>query len=150
MARWRGRSRDWAERKYADYHLAKRRRQRRVRPKPKPPTHVHGIPVIRKASDWKKVDRMVVRKSAGRTAGRGAVYGAHALTGAARLGSRALPVVGWAMLAYDVYTFAEYLQDKQSVKSPEAHVDPFMFENITHHRYVQGYNTTPISVWGTM
>ena len=151
MARWRGRSRDWVERKYADYYLTKRRRQRRVRPKPKAPTHTsRGIPVIRKQSDWKKVDRQVARKSVGRGAGRGVVYGAHALKGAVRLGTRAIPIVGWGMIAYDVYQFGQYLQDKNSVKSPEAHVDPFLFENITHHDYVQGYNTTPISVWRTM
>jgi len=150
MARWRGRSRDWAERKYADYYLTKRRRQRRFRPRSKPPTHVHGIPVIRKASDWKKVDRMVARKSAARTAGRGAVYGVHALKLGARLGTRAIPVVGWGMFVYDVYQFSQYLHDKKSLKSPGAYVDPFLFENITHHHYVQGYNTIPISVWRTM
>ena len=72
------------------------------------------------------------------------------LTTTGKVLARGVPYLGWALLAYDVYTFAESLQDKQSVKSPEAHVDPFMFENITHHDYVQGYNTTPISVWRTM
>ncbi len=81
---------------------------------------------------------------------RGVVTARRGVSIAGRVGSRALPVLGLGMLAYDIYTFAEYLQDKQSVKSPEAHVDPFLFENITRHRYVQGYNTTPISVWRTM
>ena len=75
---------------------------------------------------------------------------AHAATGAARLGSRALPILGWALTAHQIYSIAKSHQDKQSVKSPEAHVDPFLFENIIQHRYVQGYNTIPISVWRTM
>jgi hypothetical protein len=74
---------------------------------------------------------------------------AHAALGAARIGSRATPI-GWAFLGYEIYSIAKSHHDKQSVKSPSAYVDPFLFENITQHRYVQGYNTTPISVWRTM
>jgi hypothetical protein len=149
MARWRGRSRDWVERKYADYQLTKRRRQRRVHPKPKPPTHVHGIPVIRKQSDWKKVDHMVARKSAGRAAGRGAVYGAHALALGARIGTRAIPVVGWAMFAYDAYQLASYLHDRTTATPQSFAYSPNCTTELNHHDYLQGYYD-PINPWRTM
>jgi hypothetical protein len=81
---------------------------------------------------------------------RGLVTAGRGVSIAGRVGSRALPVLGLAMLAYDIYTFAQSLQDKKSLKSPNVYLDPFLFQNITHHDYVQGYNTTPISVWRTM
>ncbi len=151
MARWRGRSRDWAERKYADYQLTKRKRQRNIRSKPYKWNKKMGYPRPVTVESHRKAQASAARRATTkRGATKGAVYGAHALKGAARLGTRAIPIVGWGMFAYDVYQFAQYLQDKSSLKSPGAYVDPFLFENITHHDYVQGYNTTPISVWRTM
>ena len=108
---WRGRSRDWVERKYADYHLQKRKRMRAVR-KPKiyatpytgPKYTSSGIPIIRKQSDWTKFH-------AKRHAKRSAVVAAHAAKGAVRLGSRAMPFIGWGMMAYDVYQIADHLHD---------------------------------------
>ena len=85
-----------------------------------------------------------------------------AATGAARstlsarvlakgLGTRLIPgPVGWAFIAYDVYSLASWWAEKQSVKSPEAHVDPFLFEVIADSRYVVGYQDTSISPWRTM
>jgi len=75
---------------------------------------------------------------------------AHAGTGAARLGGRAVPILGWALTAHQIYSIAKSHTDQKSLKSPGAYVDPFLFQNITQHSYVQGYNTTPISVWRTM
>ena len=148
---WRGRSRDWAERKYADYQLTKRKRQRNVRSKPYKWNKKMGYPRPVTVQSHRAAQVTAARRAtAKRGLTRGAVVGAHALSGAARLGSRAIPVVGWGMLAYDLYQFGEYLADKKSLKSPDAYVDPFLFENITHHDYVQGYNTIPISVWRTM
>ncbi len=137
---WRGRSRDWVERKYADYQLTKRKRQRTVRPKPKPPTSVHGIPVIRKASDWKKVDRMVARRSAKKAVSKGAVHGAHAVGLAFRVGTRAIPFVGWALLAYDAYTFGSWLSQKYSTVDKQADdISPYLLTREDHESYIVGF-----------
>lgn len=121
MARWRGRSRDWVERKYADYHLAKRRRQRRVRPKPDPYKGLRtDIPRPVTVESHRKAQASAARRaSAKRGATKGAIYGAHALKGAVRLGSRALPVVGWGILAYDAYNLVKSLDQSDANQQHE-------------------------------
>jgi hypothetical protein len=139
---WRGRSRDWAERKVADYYLTKRKRQRAVRSKPKVklPAHVHGIPVIRKASDWKKVDRMVARRSVKKAVSKGAVHGAHAAGLAFRVGTRAIPFVGWALLAYDAYTFGSWLSQKYATVDKQADdISPYLLSREEEESYIVGF-----------
>lgn len=116
MARWRGPSRDWFERKVADYQLQKRKRMRNVRsPVRKLPKFTEsGIRIIRTPADWNKPNRGARKASAKRSASKAAVYGGHALKGAGRLGSRAIPFVGWALFAHDVYVFGRWLSDQRT------------------------------------
>jgi hypothetical protein len=138
---WRGRSRDWAERKVADYYLTKRKRQRRVRPKPKVkiPTHSGGIPVIRKASDWSKVPA-IRREARKKAVTKTAVHGAHAAGLAFRVGTRAMPFVGWALLAYDAYTFGSWLSQKYTTVDKQADdISPYLLTREDQESYVVGF-----------
>ena len=139
--------RDWADEKAASQWKRSRRRSRSRRSRSsvrKVPKYTsRGVPVVTSLSDKSRLAR---RKAGGKVA----VHAGHAAWASARFATRAIPIIGWGILAYDVYSFASWLAEKQSVKSPQAHVDPFLFENINDPRYVVGYELTPISPWRTM
>ncbi len=136
---WRGRSRDWAERKYADYQLTKRKRERAVRSKPKPyPKHLPP-PVTVKSHAARQ--RAIARRTAAKKAGsKAAIHGAHAGALAFRVGTRAIPFVGWAILAYDAWSFASWLGQKYTTVDKQADdITPYLLSREDSGSYIVGF-----------
>jgi len=139
---WRGRTRDWAERKVADYYLTKRKRQRAVRPKPDPYKGLRtDIPRPVTVESYRKSQASAARRaSAKKVVSKGAVHGAHAAGLAFRVGTRAIPFVGWALLAYDAYTFGSWLSQKYSTVDKQADdISPYLLTQEDEESYIVGF-----------